>query len=208
MVLDDSVYYKKTPLDIVNGRMGAFRNTKSRYNPKKLTTIKENQIFELGESKFIVGSETNSDVFYQVDMVSGFCECKAGKKCDPCKHKDAISKFFKVAEFSVLPDADTNIRGLYHYIAEGIVCNNAWYRDLDKPDQVTDVNTFVKNRQSNVLIEGMSCDTCEVSNDLELPVPVGGEKSDEKDSGEESDKEDDEILNNFITVLDAGCFLR
>ena len=65
------------------------------------------------------------------------------------------------------------------------------------------VNTSVENRQSNVLIEGMSCDTCEVSNDLELPVPVGGEKSDEKDSGEESDKEDDEILNNFITVLDA-----
>ena len=29
------------------------------------------------------------------------------------------------------------------------------------------------------------------------------ETSDEKDSGEKSDKEDDEILNNFITVLDA-----
>ena len=68
---------------------------------------------------------------------------------------------------------------------------------------MTDVNTFVENRQSNVLTEEMNCDTREVSNDLELPVPVGGEASDKKDSGEESDEEDNEILNNFITVLDA-----
>ena len=66
----------------------------------------------------------------------------------------------------------------YHYIAEGIVCNNAWYRDLEKPHQVTDFNTFVENRYSNVVIEGVNHDALEVVNDLELPVLVGGETSD------------------------------
>ena len=77
-----------------------------------------------------------------------------------------------------MSDADNNIRGLYHYIAEGIVCNDAWYRDLEKPDQVTDVNTVVENRNSNVVIEGVNHDALEVVNDLELPVLVGGETSD------------------------------
>ena len=40
-------------------------------------------------------------MFYQVDMVSGFCECKAGTNFGSYKHKDAISKFLKIAEFSV-----------------------------------------------------------------------------------------------------------
>ena len=42
--------------------------------------------------------------------------------CGPGKHKEAISKFFNIVEF-----------GLYQYIAEEIVCNNAGYRDLTNP---------------------------------------------------------------------------
>ena len=72
----------------------------------------------------------------------------------------------------------SDIRGLYHYIAEGIVCNVSWYRDLEKPDHLTDVNTVVENRNSNVVIEGVNHDALEVVNDLELPVLVGGETSD------------------------------
>ena len=81
---------------------------------------------------------------------------------------------------NLVSDGDTNICGLYHYIAEGIVCNNAWYRDLEKPDQLTDVNTFVENRDSFVVIEGVNHDAIEVVNDLELPVLVVGERSDWK----------------------------
>ena len=79
---------------------------------------------------------------------------------------------------NLVSDADNNICGLYHYIAGGIVCNDAWYRYLEKPDQVTDVNTFVENRNSNVFIKGVNHDALEVVNDLELPVLVGGETSD------------------------------
>ena len=74
IVLDDSVYYKKRLLDVGNGRMGAFRNTKSGYILKKENTITENHIVELGELKFLVASETNPEIFYHVDMASGFCE--------------------------------------------------------------------------------------------------------------------------------------
>ena len=76
-------------------------------------------------------------------MVSGFCECKSGINYGPCKHKDAITKYFNIAEFSVLPECDVKMRALYHYIAEGIICNNTWYRDLETPCTVTDVATFV-----------------------------------------------------------------
>ena len=34
VVLDDSVYYRKRLLDIGNNRLGAFKNSKSRYNIK------------------------------------------------------------------------------------------------------------------------------------------------------------------------------
>ena len=55
VVLDDSVYYKKRLLDIGNGRMGAFTNSKSRY-VLKMVNIQEDQIIKLGGFKFLVGS--------------------------------------------------------------------------------------------------------------------------------------------------------
>ena len=57
------------------------------------------------------------------------------------------------------------------------MCNDAWYRDLEKPALETDVNTVVENRNSNVFIEGVNHDALDVVNDLELPVLVGGETS-------------------------------
>ena len=104
IILDDSVYYMKRLLDIENARFGAFRNTKTRYLTKKTINIRKDQIFEIGESIFIVESENNPDIYYHIDMKSGFCECKAGLNCGPCKHKSAISKHMGMAEFTVLPN--------------------------------------------------------------------------------------------------------
>ena len=81
---------------------------------EKNITIREDQITEISDSKFIVTSEKDAQVFYQVDMISGLCDCQAGLNRGPCKHKDAIAKYFNIAEFSVLPESDTNIRALYH----------------------------------------------------------------------------------------------
>ena len=33
-------------------------------------------------------------------MTSGLCEFKAGENCGPCKQKDVIATFYKIAEFS------------------------------------------------------------------------------------------------------------
>ena len=108
-----------------------------------MVNIQEDQIIELGGFKFLVGSEKNPDLFYQVDMLSGFCECKAGANCGPCKHKDAVSKFLS----SVSCLTRTKM-----YIADGIVCTNSWYRDLDNPDQVDDVSTFVETGKAICLV--------------------------------------------------------
>ena len=146
ILLDDSVYYKKRLLDIGNGRFGAFKNTKTRYLSKKTVYITEDQIFDIGESNYIVESERTSGIFYHVNMVTGLCECKAGANCGPCKHKGAIAKHKGLAEFNVLPEFDARIRGLYHYIAEAAICNDTWYRDLKKPDQIEHVSVFVDSR--------------------------------------------------------------
>ena len=199
VVLDDSAYYIKRLLDIGNGRLGAFQHSKSRYVLKVTTTIKENQITELGDSKFIVESQSNPEVIYQVDMVSGFCDCKSGMNCGPCKHKDAISKYFKIAEFSVLPECDANMRAMYHYIAEGIVCDNTWYRDLETPSTVPDIASFVKNRtEGNVKSSHEENIQRDSVNDLNL-LP-----DDDSSSNESAPEIDDteETLNQFASVMD------
>ena len=103
LLLDDSVYYKKRLLDVGIRRLGAFQNSKSRYILEKNITIREDQITEISDSKFIVTSEKDAQVCYQVDMISGLCDCQAGLNRGTCKHKDAIAKYFNIAEFSVLP---------------------------------------------------------------------------------------------------------
>ena len=51
IVLDDSTYYKKRLLDIGNGRMGAFTNSKSRYVMGKNNKITEDDIIDAGENR-------------------------------------------------------------------------------------------------------------------------------------------------------------
>ena len=77
--------------------------------------------------------------------------CKAGNNCSPCKHKAAISQIYNISEFGVLPESDQNIRGLDHYIADGVVCANSGYTDLNKPEHETDVNNFVETRTYKIV---------------------------------------------------------
>ena len=45
-----------------------------------------------------------------------------------------------------MPETDSKIRALYHYIADGTLCANEWYRDLDNPNKSTNVTEFVEVR--------------------------------------------------------------
>lgn len=198
VVLDDSEYYKKRLLDIGNGRFGDFHPSKSRYVLKKVTAIKESQIADIGDSKFIVESEKNPDVVYHVDMISGFCECKSGMNCGPCKHKDAIAKYFNVSEFNVLPENDVHMRAMYHFIAEGIVCDNTWYRSLEGPSDIPDIASFVENRTEKNLDKAQEIITQGPSHDSKLPPADLSNDSTESDS-EEDDSE--ETLNQFVSAM-------
>ena len=69
---------------------------------------------------------------------SNECECPVARNKGPCKHKHAISQFFNVASFSVLPVYDANTRKIYHYIATGGRLDDHHYRGLqDTQEQVT-----------------------------------------------------------------------
>ena len=204
ILLDNSIYYEKRLLDIGNGRMGAFRNTKSRYNLNRNNAIIEDHIIDVGEYKFIVRSEKDPEIFYQVDMVSGYCECKAGHNCGPCKHKGAISKFRKLAEFSILPESDAKIRALYHFIANGSVCTNSWYRDLDNPLEEIDVSKFIDERTHSNEVENVRTNT-EISNQPETMAETDLIEVHSEEEGDSDEEEDDteEVLNQFKEAMDA-----
>ena len=131
-------------------------------------------------------------------MASGFCECKAGSNCGPCKHKGAVSKYKNLAEFNVLPESDVNIRALYHYIADGTVCTDLWYRDLNQPNKVLNVSKFIEDRTtappifdnntgSNLLDNTSGGDNSHLDNE---------QAWEEEDTDEEEDDKDD-VLTHF-----------
>ena len=43
-----------------------------------------------------------------------------------------------------MPETDSKIRALFHYIADGTLCANEWYRDIDNPSKSTNVAEFVE----------------------------------------------------------------
>ena len=192
ILLDNSVYYKKRLLDIGNGRFGAFRNTKSRYLLKN-DVIAAEKIYNIGERNFIVESESSPDLFYRINMMSGYCECKAGRNCGPCKHKKAVAKHYGIAEFCALPELDAKMRAMYHYIAEAVICKDSWYRDLERPEVIENVSEFVKSRTNN----------CDI-----LPVPINSIRDKESESDPESieqqssDEDEDLALEDFVTAID------
>ena len=100
-----------------------------------------------------------------------------------------------------MPEFDQNIRGLYHYIADGVVCANSWYRDLDKPEHETDVHSFVETRSKK--IDDLDTNT-EVTNTIEntisdIQVEEGHDSNHEISSDEDGNND---ILNNFEKAMD------
>ena len=87
-------------------------------------------------------SESKIDTFYNVDMTSGYYDCRSGSNCGP----GAIAKFKNIAKFNILPKTDSKIRALYHYIADGTFCTNELYRDLDNPNGSTNESEFAEVR--------------------------------------------------------------
>ena len=113
IILDNNQALCLKLVDIGNGRLSTL--SQSKYKVKKVK-LRQDQITRISENIFVCKSKTNPDKFYTVDMSSGDCECKAGSSRAPCSHKNAIAKFYKVAEFAVVPDMSAKSRALYHYL--------------------------------------------------------------------------------------------
>ena len=111
--MDDSKLYSRRCIDVSHNRnYHLFTNQKSRYIYNDLK-IKQEQIIQLSETKFLVPSETNEDKLYTVDMETGLCECFKGCMKGPCKHKAAVEKKYKVWNFDVLPHKNMKMRSFY-----------------------------------------------------------------------------------------------
>ena len=100
-----------------------------------------------------------------------------------------LSLIYNISEFCVLPESDQNIRGLYHYIADGVVFGNTWYRDLNKPEHETDVNNFLETRTNKIGDLGMIIEvTNTIENASETEAEVGHNTNHENSSDKDENK--------------------
>ena len=66
--------------------------------------------------------------------------------------KVVFDSFPKKKRQSIYTESDVNIRALYHCIADGTVCTELWYRDLNQPNKVLNVSKFVEDRTTTLTI--------------------------------------------------------
>ena len=82
VICDDSAYYKNKLINIGNNRDTVLKQAKSKYIGKE-STLREDQIVDLGEGRFMVQSEEHEDVWYLLDMQSGFASFRVWSKLCP-----------------------------------------------------------------------------------------------------------------------------
>ena len=138
---------KNKLINIGNNRDTVLKQSKSKYIGKE-STIREDQVVDLGEGRYLVESETDDDVWYIADMQSGFCSCPVGKTCKPCKHKAAAAKYYGKVYFSATPTNDPCMRALYHFVATGKSLPSYCYRNVGEPNSDPKVDEFIAEMTS------------------------------------------------------------
>ena len=89
---------------------------------------------KLADQIFVGQKESNDQVFYEVNMATGECQCSRGTTRGPCKHKFAITHYYKIEAFSALPANDPGMRATWDYVGTGVVRPAHRYRGLDDED--------------------------------------------------------------------------
>ena len=208
VICDDSSYYKNKLINIGNNRDTVLKQSKSKYIGKE-SSIREDQVVDLGEGRFMVESETTEDWWYILDLQSGYCACPVGRTCKPCKHKAAAAKYSGKAYFSVTPTNDPCMRALYHFVATGKTMPSYCYRNTGSPNSNPKVEEFInemlqKETQPMELNASLLHD-----DDAILQVENALEVIDESESGKEGPVEVDtesESIQEFDAKLVAGRF--
>ena len=180
VICDDSRIYQKKLIDIGHNRDTVQKQAKSKYIGKN-STLRRDQVVDIGGEKYLVESEKTEDKWYVLDMNSGYCQCPVGSTCAPCKHKAAVAKHFGKASFSVTPTEDPCQRALYHFIALGRTLPSHCYRNNDEPNSKPKVEVFIQNHLSNKQSEEVSVSE---TNTSEMEVD-----DDQNDKAEEFDSD-------------------
>ena len=92
----------------------------------------------------------SDEVWYMCDIKSGYCSCPVGTNCSPCKHKFAVSKHFKEANFTVAPSHNARQRALYHYTALGKTLSPNMCRISGDDCSIEDFERFINDHILNV----------------------------------------------------------
>ena len=191
VICDDSKIFQQKLIDIGHNRDTVQKQAKSKYIGKK-STLRRDQVVDMGGDRFLVESENVKDKWYVCCMNTGYCQCPVGSTCAPCKHKAAVATHCGRASFSVTPTADPCQRALYHFIALGKTMPAHCYRNSGDPSSEPDVEAFIK---AHISVEPekqvASCDT-NVSN---------MEVEDSEEDREEFDA--DLVAKNFSDAMNS-----
>ena len=199
--LDDHEHYRRRLINLGNGNTQQFQ--KSKYKPKK-TSIKKDQIEDLGDGVFAVQSQSDSEIWHTTNMWSGHCTCMGGRNAAPCVHKHSIAQHFQTAMFSVLPTMDANMRALCHVIATGTAQEETWYRTPDNPDP--NVNKFIQDYEDRCASAGAADHHQEHVPAIDQHGHEEAAENDDEDNDEEDDNESgsnkEELLHRLSEVMD------
>ena len=86
----DSKHFEDKLIMIANGQFLPHQRRESRYQVN-IVNHRKDQVVKLSDQIFVVQSESNEQVFYELNMATGECQCSRGATHGPCKHKFAIT---------------------------------------------------------------------------------------------------------------------
>ena len=205
MLQDKSSHYVKKLTDFGNGIFSA-TNRNSQYNSSGVLISKDDIIEVYTNKVFYVKSQSQEDTWYQVDMVSGFCECSVGSSRAPCKHKHSIKHHYNISEFTSLP-VDAGSKAMWHFIALGRCEDRAWYRDDNESDSVNVeqyIHEHLPETENEVTEENNDNNDNDGDNDCEDGDNNDDDRDNNDDDGDENDEgtNDDDRDNNYDDLRD------
>ena len=128
-----------------------------------------------------------------------------------------------VAEFSIIPYTDCNVRAAYHYIATGETLDGSWYRDLDTPTSTPNVVDFIQEHMDQPCSSSVTFPEDGPSSSASASET---NNSDDVDNSESDEIEEDEIqpfidsykenykkfesklFNNLQKSVKSVCFIQ
>ena len=94
----DSKLFEDKLIMIANGQFLQHQRRELR-NQVNLVNLRKDQVVKLADQIFVVQSESNDQVFYEVNMAMGECQCSRGATRGQCKHKFVITHYYKIGSF-------------------------------------------------------------------------------------------------------------